>query len=77
MKLSKDEQWVIDLFPVANGSALSPKVILGLWENSFPKRELMDLRQAIKSLQEKQLVEVSSDGSLSLAQQSDSAARVN
>ena len=66
MSISKDEQWILDLFAVGQGHPLSPKQINSLWANTFADRDISALREAVSVLQKKGLVEVSEGGFLSL-----------
>lgn len=62
--MNKDEQWLLDLFTVAQRRSLSPKQIVNLWESVFPHRKLSCLRDAVKSLKQRRLVETTESGAL-------------
>jgi hypothetical protein len=64
VRLNKDEQWLLDLFAVARRHSLSPKQIVNLWESIFPGRKLSYLRDAVKGLKQRQLVETTDRGIL-------------
>ncbi len=66
--LTADEQWVLDRVAAAN-SSLSPKVILGLWQSTFPNKGLPALRTAVASLKQKQLITTGPNGELSLVEE--------
>lgn len=68
---TKEELWVLDLFSAAKDRSVSRKVLLGVWESTFPNDGVIGLRTAIKSLQDKHILKVSSDGSLSLEKQAE------
>jgi hypothetical protein len=51
--ISKDEKWVLDRILATRGGAISPKVLLGMWESTCPDRGVQPVRDAVKGLQQK------------------------
>lgn len=68
---TKEEMWILDLFSASKDRSVSRKLLLGLWESAFPNHGVIGLRAAIRSLQDKHILKVSSDGSLSLEKQAE------
>jgi hypothetical protein len=64
VRLNKDEQWLLDLFTVARRHSLSAKQVVNLWESIFPGRKLSYLRDAVKGLKQRGLVETTDGGTL-------------
>lgn len=70
MDLSKDEQWILDLFSVQKTERLMPRQIVNLWLCTFPYKELRVLREAVKRLEDEKFVEREDSGSLILVSKS-------